>query len=56
MNRNKNNIMQNAPIPKNEKSRLASLHALGLLDTAPEERFDRITRIACIVFKVPSRR
>jgi GAF domain-containing protein len=45
--------MQNAPIPKNEKSRLASLHALGLLDTAPEERFDRITRIACIVFKVP---
>jgi GAF domain-containing protein len=45
--------MQNAPIPRNEKKRLASLHSLGLLDTAPEERFDRITRVACIVFRVP---
>jgi len=45
--------MQKAPIPENEKSRLIALHKLGLLDTAPEERFDRITRIACIVFKVP---
>jgi GAF domain-containing protein len=26
---------------------------LGLLDTAPEERFDRITTIATIIFRVP---
>ena len=28
------------------RERLVALHALGLLDTAPEERFDRVTRIA----------
>ena len=45
--------MQPAPVPENEKNRLAALHQLGILDTPPEERFDRITRTACIVFKVP---
>lgn len=44
--------MQLAPIPKNEKERLISLHKLGLLDTKPEERFDRITRTATKVFNV----
>ncbi|WP_100638863.1 EAL domain-containing protein [Marinobacter salexigens] len=29
-----------------EKRRLAALNRLGLLDTPPEERFDRVTRIA----------
>src|SRR3989344_4910299 len=46
-------IMKQAPIPKNEKERLISLHALGLLDTKPEERFDRITRTATKIFNVP---
>ena len=45
--------MQSAPIPKNEKERLISLHKLGLLDTKPEERFDRITRTATKIFNVP---
>ncbi|MCH9673541.1 MAG: diguanylate cyclase [Gammaproteobacteria bacterium] len=36
-----------------ETQRLAALHALKLLDTPPEERFDRITRLARRVFGVP---
>ena len=35
-----------APIPENEPAPLTSLRALDLLDTEPEERFDRITRVA----------
>jgi PAS domain S-box-containing protein len=45
--------MKKAPIPKNEEERLLSLHKLGLLDTKPEERFDRITRMATKIFNVP---
>src|SRR3989338_3541207 len=45
--------MQPAPIPKNEKERLLSLYKLGLLNTKPEERFDRITKTATRIFKVP---
>src|SRR3990167_9289439 len=45
--------MQPAPIPKNETERLISLHKLGLLDTKPEERFDRITKTATKIFGVP---
>jgi GAF domain-containing protein len=45
--------MERAPIPANEEERLASLHALALLDTEPEERFDRITKTATQVFQVP---
>ncbi|MBI2597555.1 GAF domain-containing sensor histidine kinase [Candidatus Daviesbacteria bacterium] len=43
----------NAPAPPDEKERLASLHALGLLDTPTEERFDRITKLALALFNVP---
>lgn len=42
-----------APLPSNEAARLAALYATGLLDTDPEERFDRITRLAQRVFDVP---
>ena len=42
-----------APIPKDEANRLASLRKLKLLDSPPETRFDRITRIAASLFKVP---
>jgi len=45
--------MKEAPIPKNEKERLATLHAMKILDTPPEERFDRITRIATKLFSTP---
>jgi PAS domain S-box-containing protein len=33
--------------------RVEALHALGLLDTPAEERFDRITRVAVALFDVP---
>jgi signal transduction histidine kinase/CheY-like chemotaxis protein len=45
--------MEPAPIPENEKERIKSLLELGVLDTPPEERFDRLTRIAASVFDVP---
>ncbi|MBI2386321.1 MAG: GAF domain-containing protein [Elusimicrobia bacterium] len=36
-----------------ERSRLASLRALNILDTLPEERFDRITRLTQRTFGAP---
>lgn len=45
--------MQTAPIPDNESERLASLKKLQILETPPEERFDRITKLATKVFNVP---
>jgi phosphoribosyl 1,2-cyclic phosphodiesterase/CheY-like chemotaxis protein len=40
-------------IPKDEQQRLASLRSLRILDTGPEERFDRITRLASALFDAP---
>ena len=42
-----------ASLPEDEETRLASLRRLRVLDTEPEERFDRITRLAVAVFEVP---
>lgn len=42
-----------APIPEKEKERLADLRAMNLLDTPPEERFDRIVRLVREMFDVP---
>lgn len=39
-----------SPIPHNEDQRLAALHALQILDSEYEERFDRITRLAQRLF------
>ncbi len=39
-------------IPEDEKQRLEKLRALKLLDSAPEERFDRLTRMAKRMFGV----
>ncbi|MEP3562962.1 MAG: GAF domain-containing protein [Marinobacter sp.] len=39
--------------PSNEASRLAALQSTLLLDTPPEERFDRVTRLAAQLFDVP---
>jgi PAS domain S-box-containing protein len=36
-----------------EVRRVEALHELGILDTPPEERFDRITRITAALFDVP---
>lgn len=36
-----------------ESSRLQVLHSLNILDTPPDERFDRITRLAARLFRVP---
>lgn len=44
---------QPAPLPEDEAQRLAALHSLGILDTPPEERFDRLTRLAAALFDVP---
>jgi phosphoribosyl 1,2-cyclic phosphodiesterase/DNA-binding response OmpR family regulator len=41
------------PLPIDEDRRIASLHELKILDTDPEERFDRITRLAAALFDVP---
>jgi CheY-like chemotaxis protein len=42
-----------ASLTSNESERLATLQSTGLLDSLPEERFDRITRLAKAMFKVP---
>jgi GAF domain-containing protein len=42
-----------APAPSNEISRVAALRLLSILDTQPEERFDRLTRLAKRLFGVP---
>ncbi len=45
--------MQAPPFPPDEAERLAALRALDILNTPSEERFDRITRLAKALFKVP---
>ena len=44
---------QPAPIPADEDRRLGALHALDVLDSAPEERFDRYTRDVAALLDVP---
>ena len=45
--------MQTPPKPINEASRIDTLRSLNILDTSPEERFDRLTRLAKRLFGVP---
>ncbi|HEY7065756.1 MAG TPA: GAF domain-containing sensor histidine kinase [Chloroflexota bacterium] len=45
--------MKSPALPADEPARLAALQALNILDTPPEERFDRITRVARHLFSVP---
>jgi GAF domain-containing protein len=40
-------------IPFDEAKRLATLRGLNILDTPPEERFDRLTRLAMNLFDIP---
>lgn len=45
--------MQAPPTPPDEDERLRDLVCLRILDTPPEPRFDRITRVAQHLFQVP---
>ena len=45
--------MPAAPLPADEAERLAALRGYAILDTPPEENFDRIVRLACRLFSVP---
>lgn len=45
--------MKTPRIPPNENQRLQALRSLNILDTVPEERFDRVTRVARRMFDVP---
>lgn len=45
--------MKPPALPAQEEYRLSTLHALGLLDTPPDERFDAITRTAATLFGTP---
>ena len=45
--------MPGAPHPEDEVQRLRTLRALELLDTGPDERFDRLTRLAQRLFDTP---
>ena len=42
--------MQEPSLSARESERLAKLHGMQLLDTEPEQRFDRITRTALRLF------
>ncbi|MCH9639556.1 MAG: sensor domain-containing diguanylate cyclase [Betaproteobacteria bacterium] len=45
--------MKKPGIPIDENQRLKTLRSLNILDTPPEERFDRLTRMAKLMFGVP---
>ena len=45
--------METPRIPADEQERLNQLRSAAILDTAPEERFDRVTRMARRLFNVP---
>lgn len=42
-----------APVHSNESDRLRALHRYNILDTLPEETYDRITRLACRLLDTP---
>lgn len=45
--------MKTPAVPTDEQARLRTLESLNILDSLPEERFDRLTRIARRLFRVP---
>jgi len=45
--------MKSAPYPENEAERQASPKSLNILETAMEERFERVTRLASRLLDVP---
>lgn len=45
--------MQTPPIPHDEAERIIALRTANILDTPPEETFDRITRLVSSILNVP---
>jgi serine phosphatase RsbU (regulator of sigma subunit) len=45
--------MMPAPLPPDEGARLATLHSFAILDTPPEEGFDRIAKLTASILDVP---
>lgn len=45
--------MRTAPPPPDEQARLRAVRATGLLDSAPEESFDEIVRLATLLCRTP---
>lgn len=45
--------MPNAAFPPDENERVSALYEMKILDTPPEERFDRLSRLASQMFGVP---
>jgi hypothetical protein len=45
--------MKSPDVAGNESARIAALRALDILDTEPEARFDRLTRLSQRMFAVP---
>ena len=41
------------PIPINDQARLAELRRFEILDTLPEEAFDRLTALTALTFSTP---
>jgi hypothetical protein len=46
-------MMRVAELPTDERARIEALRLLKILDSEPEERFDRLTRMARRLFDVP---
>ena len=46
-------ILEKPKIPSGEDTRIEALLALNIIDTPPEERFDRLTRMAKLSLNVP---
>lgn len=42
-----------APVPENEDARLAELQRYNIIDSEPDEKFDKLCRIACKEMKCP---
>lgn len=47
-------VLSKPPVPSEETIRLQAQHAIKVLDSEPDERFDRYTRLACKIFNVPT--
>ncbi len=45
--------MKRPDVPPDEEARLKAFESLNILDTPPEDRFDRLTRMAKRMFGVP---
>jgi len=47
-------LVNAAPVPPDEVERLRDLCSFNVLDTPPEERFERLVRLVCTLMEVPA--